>query len=286
MPFKPDYFVPESRRAYSFPSGNVGVLMMHGFLGSPTSSRPMAAYLAERGITVHCPLLPGHGGLPSALYKIDRQAWIDEAEEALDIISRRCDEVFLIGHSMGNVLNAHLACENPNVRGLIMLAPAYQVPDRRMHALRVLRYVMPWFYPLWSKRLTGLVHERLLDYDPDLDLDDPGVQAKLPEMSKVPTGAMDEMRKMLDLGRHLWPKLVQPVIVFQGMRDIAVDARTTQKLFDSLPAKDKEIHYFERAGHELMRPFEPVHAQVWPKVVEFIKLHSALFRQQVSAPSS
>ncbi len=279
MPFEPDYHVPEPRRAYSFPSGEVGVLMLHGFLGSPTSSKPLAAYLAERGITVHCPLLPGHGGLPNALYKIDRQAWIDEAEEALAFITGRCEEVFLMGHSMGNVLSAHLAQIKPDIRGLMMLAPAYQVPDKRMHAFRILRYVIPWFYPLWSKRLTGLVHERLLDYDPDLDLDDPVVQARLPEMSRVPTGAIDEMRKMLALGRRLWPKVTQPVVILQGQRDIAVDPDTTQKLFDSLPSKDKNIYFFDRAGHELMRPFEPVHAQVWPLIHEFIQTRTTLASQ-------
>ena len=41
--------------------GEVGVLLCHGFTGSPQSLRPWAEYLAERGLTVALPLLPGHG---------------------------------------------------------------------------------------------------------------------------------------------------------------------------------------------------------------------------------
>ena len=40
---------------------DIGVLLCHGFTGTPQSLRPWGEYLAERGYTVHVPLLPGHG---------------------------------------------------------------------------------------------------------------------------------------------------------------------------------------------------------------------------------
>ena len=46
---------------YRHEGGEVGVLLCHGFTGSPQSLRPWAEYLAERGLTVSLPLLPGHG---------------------------------------------------------------------------------------------------------------------------------------------------------------------------------------------------------------------------------
>src|SRR5690349_21946229 len=41
--------------------GRTGVLLVHGFTGSPFSLRPLAELLAARGFTVDVPLLPGHG---------------------------------------------------------------------------------------------------------------------------------------------------------------------------------------------------------------------------------
>lgn len=276
MPYQPSYYVQEERRAYSMLAGSVGCLMLHGFMGSPISSRPLASFLAERDITVHCPLLPGHGELPNKLYKIPREAWIAEAEEGLHYLREHCDEIFLMGHSMGTVLSALLASQNRDIHGLIMLAPVYDVPDKRIHVFRVLRYVMPWLYPLQFKKLHPLVFERLLEFDPDLDLDDPAVQARLPEMTRVPTSGMDEMRQVIYSGRALWPQLEFPAVIFQGGRDIAVSLKNTQIIFDLLPDDDKQLHVFEDAGHELMRPFEPVHGQVWPKIYEFIRLRSSL----------
>jgi len=271
MPFSPTYDVPEERRAYSLEAGPVGVLMLHGFLGSPISSRPLAQNLADHGISVHCPLLPGHGQLPNKLYGFDAREWLAEAQEGLATLRERCDRIFIMAHSMGNVLGAHLVTQKDDILGMIMLAPASQLPDKRLRLMRFLRYVMPWFYPLWMKRLHPLVYERLHEFDPALDLEDPAVQERLPVLTRVPTAAIDEMRKMVESGLSLWPRLDLPVIIFQGKRDIAVDYRDTEALLESLPNPDKRIVLFDEGGHELMRPFDPIHEQVWPAVLDFIR---------------
>jgi carboxylesterase len=272
MPFQPEYSVKPERQAYTFHAGPTGCLILHGFMGTPSSSRPLAQYLAQQGVTVHCPLLPGHGNLPNKLYKVPHRAWLDEAEEAFTFIHQHCDEIFLMGHSMGTVLDAYLVSRHRDVdiRGLILLAPAYDVPDKRLLSLRFLRYVMPWFYPLWMKRLHPLVKERLLDFDPEIDLEDPKVQAMMPELTKVPTSGIDEMRKVLDMGRKLWPTIDLPVVIYQGDSDVAVSLESTKTLFNVLPADDKQLHIIAGAGHELMRPFDPTHTDVWSSIREFV----------------
>jgi esterase/lipase len=182
MPFTPTYDVPEDRRAYSFEAGPIGCLMLHGFLGSPVSSRPLAEYLAEKDISVHCPLLPGHGQLPDKLYGVTGSDWLAEAEEGLATLRQTCDRIFIMGHSMGNVLGAHLVTQNSDILGMIMLAPATEIPDQRLRLLGPAKYVMKWFYPLWVKSLHPLVFERLHDFDPTLDENDPAVKKQLPLM--------------------------------------------------------------------------------------------------------
>jgi carboxylesterase len=276
MPYQPSYEVTEDRQAYTMLAGRVGCLMLHGFMGSPISSRPMAHYLAERGITMHCPLLPGHGEMPNKLYKVRKEDWMAEAEEALDFMRQHCEEIFLMGHSMGTILGAQLIIQNEDIRGQIMLAPVYDVPDSRIRLMRFVRHVMPWFYPLWIKSLHELVYQRVLDYDPTLDLDDPDIQAKLPEMTRLPTSSMDEMRQVIDMGRDLWPRLDLPEIIFQGGQDVAVDSEKTQTLFNLLLNQDKQYIFIEESGHELMRPFDPEHERVWTGAYDFIRTHSSL----------
>ena len=63
---------------------SIGVLLLHGFSGSPASMRPWANHLAGRGYAVEVPLLPGHGTRWQDLNQVRWTDWYAEAEAALD----------------------------------------------------------------------------------------------------------------------------------------------------------------------------------------------------------
>ncbi len=279
MPFQPDYDVHEDRLPYTLqgdPDGRrVGVLVLHGFMGSPLSSRPMAEYLNAEGLFVHCPLLPGHGNYPGKLRGVSHRAWLAEAEEAYRFTKSACDDLFIIGHSMGNILGAHVALKFGDARGMAMLAPIYDVPDPRLRYVKYARFFLPWYYPHKSKResMQHLVRERVLDFDPTIDYDSPEFQAQLPQVSRVPISGMHEMVCMIEKGRALWPKLDIPARIFAGEDDNAAPPENARRIFALLPTQDKELTVFPDVGHELMRPFEPIHATIWESIAAFIKKH-------------
>lgn len=279
MPFKPDYEVKAERLPYTLipePSKSygrrVGVLVFHGFMGSPLSSRPMAEYLNRKGLFVHCPLLPGHGSYPSALRGANRKMWLAEVEEAYQLARQHCDDLFIIGHSMGNILGAHVALKFGGVRGMAMLAPVYNVPDSRLNMVKYIRFFVPWYYPHKSKResMQHLVRERVLDFDPTVDFDSPEFQAQLPQVSRVPLSGMYEMVAMIEKGRNLWPRLDVPVRIFAGEDDHAAHPDNARQIISLLPNADKNLTVFPHVGHELMRPFEPIHTVVWDSIASFI----------------
>lgn len=279
MPFIPTYPVPDERKPYTMiaesdGNGRIGCLMLHGFMGSPYSSRPMAEYLVTQGITMHCPLLPGHGHWPDKFHNVSHKSWLAEAEEGLACIRELADEIFIIGHSMGTVMGAHLVNKFNDIRGMVMLTPLYAIPDKRMLVMPWLRYIMPWLYPHKIKGMADLVRQRVLDFDPTLDFDSPEVQARLPEMTRLPTSGLAEMVKMVRYGRQFWSNLKLPVLIFQGGDDPAVPDHTMTEIYNLLPSQEKELKTFPEAGHELMRPFEPVHMQVWQHIRDFFHKYS------------
>src|SRR6516165_12269673 len=75
--------------------GEVGVLLCHGFTGSPQSLRPWAEYLAERGLTVSLPLLPGHGTRWEDMQVTGWPDWYAEVDRELRALSERCRLVFV-----------------------------------------------------------------------------------------------------------------------------------------------------------------------------------------------
>jgi carboxylesterase len=106
--------------------GRVGVVLSHGFTGTPASMRPWAQYLADAGFSVRLPLLPGHG---STWREANRTRWTDwyaAVERAYDELAARCDTVFAGGLSMGATLVTRLAeVKGEGVAGLVLVNPSY-----------------------------------------------------------------------------------------------------------------------------------------------------------------
>jgi carboxylesterase len=123
--------------------GPVGVLLCHGFTGSPQTLRPWADYLAEQGLTVSLPRLPGHGTTWQDLARTGWQDWYGEVEAAFGALARRCEQVFVFGLSMGGCLALRLAeTQGSAVRGLVLVNPSL-APDTRLFLLApVLKYVL------------------------------------------------------------------------------------------------------------------------------------------------
>ena len=94
---------------FSADGGPVGVLVLHGFTGSPRTVRPWAEYLAAAGLTVRAPRLPGHGTTWQDLATTGSRDWYATAEQAFTELSGRCEQVFLTGISMGACLAFRLA---------------------------------------------------------------------------------------------------------------------------------------------------------------------------------
>lgn len=63
--------------AFFLEGGATGVLLLHGYTGSPPEMRQIGDDLHARGCTVSAPLLPGHGATPEAL---NRWRWTDWAD--------------------------------------------------------------------------------------------------------------------------------------------------------------------------------------------------------------
>jgi carboxylesterase len=107
---------------WSSPDGGPhGVLVLHGFTGSPVSMRPLAEALAAAGFAVELPRLPGHGTSPEDLALTTFDDWLAEAERALGVLQRRCAEgrVVVAGLSMGGALTLALGTTHPELAGII-----------------------------------------------------------------------------------------------------------------------------------------------------------------------
>jgi carboxylesterase len=243
--------------AFEAAGGPVGVLLIHGFTGSAAETRPMGAYLAEQGLTVRCPLLPGHGTDPHDLTSIRWQAWVGEAESALHELQARCDTVFVGGLSLGSLLTLWLGANHPGIAGLIPMAPAISVQNRLMPATLLLRYLFK-YNPL------GPMGED--------DLGDPQGVERVWCYDETPLWGASQVYLLQREVRRALSQIQQPVLIFQGRRDMHLEPRAAQELYDSIASTDRTVVWLERSGHNLLIDGE--RQSVWAQSYEWMMVRA------------
>ena len=109
-------------------NADIGVLLVHGFTGSPASMRPWAEYLNQKGYTVRVPLLPGHGTQPEDLNEFKWEQWPAKVEDEIAELSKTCSKIFICGLSMGGGTTLNVATRHSKkLSGIILVNPMIHV---------------------------------------------------------------------------------------------------------------------------------------------------------------
>ena len=128
---------------FSQDGSDVGVLLCHGFTGTPQSMRPWGEFLADRGYTVRVPLLPGHGTTWQEMNRTRWQDWYACVDQAFRELHQTCERVIVGGLSVGGALALQLAQEHgPRISGLVLVNPAVKSDDPRGRLLPVMKHLI------------------------------------------------------------------------------------------------------------------------------------------------
>jgi len=128
----------------SIDGGRIGVLLSHGFTGSPASMKPWGQDLADRGFSVRVPRLPGHGTHWRDLNRVGWDDWYAELDAALTELRASCDQVAVCGLSMGGALALRLGELRPDdVDALVLVNPAIGMRSWQLRLLPVLKHIVP-----------------------------------------------------------------------------------------------------------------------------------------------
>ncbi|HWE66270.1 MAG TPA: alpha/beta fold hydrolase [Acidimicrobiales bacterium] len=114
---------------YSATGDARGALVLHGFTGNPQSMRGLALALADAGLTVELPLLPGHGTDVADMVPTRWEDWSAAADAAYEELAARCTAVAVVGLSMGGTLSVWLAERHPEIAALALVNPLIVPPD-------------------------------------------------------------------------------------------------------------------------------------------------------------
>jgi carboxylesterase len=246
---------------YVHDGSGIGVLVLHGFTGSPKSMRPWAEHLAEQGYTVRLPRLPGHGTTWQELNRTRWEDWYAVAEGAFLELRERCEQVFVLGLSMGGALATRIAEEHgPRVAGLVLVNPAYRVDDVRLRALPVLQRVVP--------SLPGIGN----------DIKKPGQDEGC--YDRNPLKALHSQTKLWALVVRDLPEVTQPVLLMRSAEDHVVPASSSALFLSRISSEDVTEIVLHNSYH--VATLDNDAPRIFDETVAFIKRLSALTRD--SAP--
>lgn len=255
---------------FSYGNGSVGVMMIHGYTGSPDEVRSMGKFLSQAGYIADGILLAHHGGTPAELFNIGWEEWVASAERDFHHLQQRCPQVIVAGFSMGALVALHLAARYP-VAGLILMAPALRLRHEQQLTLAAIgKYIMPWIYPLQRANFSDpKVRASIREFMPDANLDDPAIVAQIRQAVRLPTGSIYEVIKLKRaVVRHL-RHITVPLLVMQGRLDQTVDPSSAEQVMAAVGSRDKQLVWFERSGHMLTRQGEP--ERVWQTAATWLQ---------------
>ncbi len=218
-----------SPEPFFYSGGKTGILLIHGFTGTPSELRPMGEYLRDKGYTVYAPLLAGHGTCPE---EMEKTGWRDWWQSTLDAYNRLrkldLDHLFVAGLSMGGVLSLLLAVEKPADGVISMCAPVW-VRDRRAFLAGIA-------YPFYR-------------YKPNGKHRDPDIDAHLVPYDRTPIKSVGELNRLLRRLKRCLSKVEIPALVVQSLNDETIQPRSANHIYGRISSKVKQLSWYEKSSH-------------------------------------
>jgi carboxylesterase len=243
--------------------GPATAVLLHGFPGTPAEVRPLAAALVAVGWRVRAPLLPGFGPDYGTLRERRWTEWRDAVASALTTAAGSGGPVMAVGFSMGAALTIVALEAGAPADATVLIAPFLRMGDRRAPLLPLLRHVVADVRPYERADFDDpSLRRELLEKLGDVDLDDAATRERVRNEVRVPTAALDELRRA---GRHAWrvaPRLpVRPTLLVQGMDDTTVAPEATAALLRRLPGAPRRL-MLDGADHRVLSPGAPGHDEL------------------------
>jgi carboxylesterase len=233
--------------------GAIGVVLVHGFTGTPYEMHYLGQQLARAGYTVHGLRLPGHGTRVEELDATTWQDWAGAVEDAFDEMRLLYPQVAVVGQSLGGLLALHLAAHRQEVAAVGSLAT-----------------------PLWLDGLAG----RVADWAargalrwpaiPKLvrtDVRDKHVRQENPCYDVIPTRALGELAKFMKLVGGELEAIRAPVLVLHGRDDHTAPVRCAARI--AAATKAVRTRLLERSFHLIAADVE--RDIVAAEVIDFLR---------------
>lgn len=242
-----DVTIKPGNEGFTVERGDVAVVLTHGFGASPYEVKGLSDYLAARNITVYAVRLDGHGTSVEHLATKKWTDWYRDYKTEFDAAKQKHSKVFVGGTSMGGVLALKLA-EEENVQGIIAVAPALIMDDKRTE--------YAWLFKYFTKYSSRVIPAERQPYYYD----------------KFPVAGVAEMVAMAKLVEKDLINIDEPIFIMQSTNDTRVSTKSSQIVYDSVSSDKKELVWAKSTEHIMF--FDADKEKYFEQIYQFIKNNS------------
>lgn len=244
------------------------VLLAHGLAEHTGRYERLAARFNAGGVAVVGPDHMGHGASPGVRVYLKQ---FDDYLAPLQTLRSHVGNwyagkpVFLLGHSMGGLISAHLLLESQAAfRGVMLSGPAFHAVDPPPAPMiwigRVLRHLLPKL--------------GMLGLDANGVSRDPAVVADymadpLVYNGKITTGLGMALLDAMEVAIARAGEITLPVYIAHGDADVMAAPEGSQAFFDALGSKDKTLDFWPGLYHEIFN--EPESEEVMTRYVSWLQ---------------
>ncbi len=234
---------------FLLPGGRRGVLLVHGFTGTPAEMRLLGEHLHRRGFTVLGVRLTGHGTKVEELAQTNWQQWYACVEDGYHLLRGLCASVQVVGLSLGALLSLRLAALQPVEKVAALSAPIF-LYDKRIARLPFYR-IFRSYAPKKRRRYAGIEDCYLVHYD------------------HTPLRSLSSLLELIKQAESFLPRVSVPALLVQGRREHTVKPESVEYIYARIASQEKEIVWLEKSGHIVTLDME--RDQVYESVTRFLE---------------
>ncbi len=238
-----------SRDVWYGNKNKLGVLLVHGFTGTPKEMEGLAKHLAKKNLRCLSIFLRGHGENPECLLNCTFEDWLDDLERGFKKLEKDgCRKIWIVGYSLGGPLAEAYAIKNKKVAGICMLGGTLS----RIGILKLLGDIG-----------AGLERYIFINFN---------LKTNYLHYTKVPLKSAREVVRCFEKFSHYPADLPIPVLVLHAEKDEMVFLKDSKRLFDAIKSKNKKFVIIEGSTHGMV--VDKQKETVFNEVYSFIKQNS------------
>jgi carboxylesterase len=213
-------------------------LLLHGLGGCPHEVSLVGQFLSENGYNVVAPRYPGHGATGRVMSNYGWQDWYYIAEKEYLELTKKYDEVYVLGFSTGGTLTLKLA-EKYDIKKIVLLSPFIYIAYKWYYILRPEIYLttVGSFINDWPANLT-LVH-----------INDPVARANYIRGDYFSFKATRSALDLINDTKKDLHKIKSKTLIIHSKGDETTDYTGSEYLYKNIGSIDKTFITLKKSNH-------------------------------------